>query len=98
VLLKVCGIDILDVANWPPRKSDRFFQQQVLEAMQRTGADERQIAIINSELGCPRFRPEEVVGGCMHAYTAYPLSQSACDTAATLAQRVAGIVPPPVDV
>ncbi len=55
------GIDLLFLPSWEPRPNDVEWQEQVLAFMKRKRIDPKHVAFIEQEIGCCRFRPEEVV-------------------------------------
>ncbi len=54
------GVELLHLASWEPRPEDTKWQAQVLAIMERRRVDPKHIAFMKSELGCCRFRPQEV--------------------------------------
>lgn len=48
--------------SWQARPDDAAWQQGILELLRTHGAPPEHIAAVSAELGCVRFRPEEVAG------------------------------------
>jgi hypothetical protein len=74
-LFESCGLSLIDLATWGPRSSDRAWQQYIIECLRNDPAyeseeDVRHIDGVAAEVGCLRFRPDEVAGGCLA--TEYP--------------------------
>lgn len=59
------AIRLLDLDQWTsnPREDDRVAQERLLELLRRTGAERAHCEAVEQEIGCVRFRPEEVAGG-----------------------------------
>jgi hypothetical protein len=56
------GVELLHLASWEPRPDDTEWQAQVVASMerQRRRVDPKHVVFIRDEIGCCRFRPEEV--------------------------------------
>ncbi len=54
---------ILDGSGWPSRQKDLVRQRFLVESMRPNYPV--QASLIEQEIGCPRIRPEEVVGACL---------------------------------
>jgi hypothetical protein len=55
------GLPLVVYENWPTdRPEDREWQEKILRALERTGADQAHIDAVRNEVGPVRFRPEEV--------------------------------------
>jgi hypothetical protein len=54
------GIPLLRTEEWPPRPDDEAWQRAVVEMLREGGAEAEHIAAVEQEIGCARFRPEEV--------------------------------------
>jgi hypothetical protein len=61
-VLKSLGYPFLKEDEWQPRRDDLEFQQAIVDALARDGADPAHIAGVQNDVGAKRFRPEEVVG------------------------------------
>lgn len=60
------GIHLMKLDTWPARDDDVEWQRQIVKALRsRPGASNDHIEAIESEIGCVRFRPEEVAGAGM---------------------------------
>jgi len=70
-LFQSCGISLIDWQTWCPRSSDLEWQRFIIQALQSQGADASHVAGVCSEIGCLRFRPDEVTGACLG--TDYPV-------------------------
>lgn len=66
-VFQATGLYMLELDSWPTRPDDAVWQQQIIAALQKTGADPAHIAILTQEIGAVRFRPEEVGGAAAHA-------------------------------
>lgn len=59
-----CGIRLIDISKWKHRESDKEFHKLVIKNLiYRKDADDisdEHISNVKGELGCSRFRPEEV--------------------------------------
>jgi hypothetical protein len=66
-----CGVSLLELTTWPPRPSDRTWQEFVIEELRKTPtADASHVEGVTQEIGCLRYQPDEVAGGCL--LDAYP--------------------------
>ncbi|WP_437942733.1 hypothetical protein [Sorangium sp. So ce341] len=54
------GVPLLRAEEWPPRQDDEVWQRAVVEILRSTGAEAEHVAAVEQEVGCARFRPEEV--------------------------------------
>lgn len=60
------GIHLIEPDTWPARDDDVEWQRRIVQALRsRPGASDDHIEAIESEIGCVRFRPEEVAGAGM---------------------------------
>lgn len=59
------GIHLLDCADWPNRPDDAKWQQDIVNALRQHGAPPGHIAHVINEIGCARYRPEEVLAGAI---------------------------------
>ena len=66
-IFQTFGIRLLDCATWPPRAEDNEQQASYLQLLRGTGAADDHCRAVQSEIGCVRFRPEEVVGAASGA-------------------------------
>lgn len=80
-LLRATGVELLDVSTWPTRPDDTAWHAEVLALLQRHGASPDHIARVRSEVGCARFRPQEVAGACSGG--AFPTSFASARAAAS---------------
>jgi hypothetical protein len=60
------GVRILDVDSWQARTEDRIWHEKILAGLRDDHAEPDHIAAVEKELGCVRFRPEEVVAGAWY--------------------------------
>lgn len=67
------GMNLLDWANWECRETDTEWQGQVVADMKQKSVDPKHVAFIEGEIGCCRFRPEEVAAAGTVEGTALPL-------------------------
>lgn len=58
-LFHSCGIDLVDIHNWPHRSSDDNWFQNMLEFFNGKVTQDH-FEKLMQEKGCPRYRPEEV--------------------------------------
>lgn len=63
VVFERAGVLLVDVASWPPRPEDVAWQFQIVAALERDGVSAGHVDRIRADVGCARFRPEEVAGG-----------------------------------
>jgi hypothetical protein len=54
------GVYLLHLSSWESRPEDVEWQRQVIAYMKRESIDPKHIKFIEEEVGCCRFRPEEV--------------------------------------
>ena len=58
------GLDLIDISAWPSREEDIPWQKRILDMFARYagyfGILENQLLRLGNEIGCPRYRPEEV--------------------------------------
>jgi hypothetical protein len=54
------GVSLIEIAAWEPREEDMQWHEQILFALEKYGASPDHIANVKKEVGCARFRPEEV--------------------------------------
>lgn len=59
-VFKSLEIELLDISSWQPRAADEQWQRDVVAYMKRKCIDPSHVAFIEREIGCCRFRPEEV--------------------------------------
>jgi len=62
-----CEMSLLELETWPHRESDEVWQAHMLAVMRRRTPhiDTRHIEGVAAEIGCLRYRPEEVAGACL---------------------------------
>jgi hypothetical protein len=87
------GVHLLDVKNWSSRSEDREWQEKILRALARTNALRAHIEAVRNDLGCARFRPEEVVAAA--AYSSFPVSFADAQLAAAVVLAELLVPPPP---
>jgi hypothetical protein len=57
------GLPLATYESWPTdRPGDKEWQERILQLLERTGAPAEHVESIRNEVGCVRFRPEEVAG------------------------------------
>jgi hypothetical protein len=56
------GVPLLRLDEWPHRPEDRVWQQKIIDQLRMTHHPrmEDHVSAVEKELGCARFRPEEV--------------------------------------
>ena len=60
------ALPLLDEDTWPSRfDEDTSWQEQILEFLRNTGAEESHIDALSSDIGCVRFKPEEVAAATL---------------------------------
>jgi hypothetical protein len=72
------GHPLVVLGTWPSRAEDADFQRKILLIMATPqvvwGISSQHIVNANAEIGCLRYRPEEVVGACR--FGVYPVAFS----------------------
>jgi hypothetical protein len=88
------GIDILDLKTWKVREDDSVWQKQIVDIgrKMRPTAEDHWDYLITKELGCIRYRPQEVAVGA----TADEFPACFEDVIAP-AERLAERLPAPID-
>ena len=79
-VLAVCrsvGVSLLDLADWRERGTDVPFQEYVVSELAKSPGHREHAAVVASEIGCLRYRPEEVAGACMFDF--YPIGFRAAE-------------------
>lgn len=77
-VFRSAGIELLEWAAWPIRTTDAEWHQQIVSELENfrirfpDEISEEHIKNVRGELGCARFRPEEVTGAC--SSTQFPAS------------------------
>lgn len=63
-LYRQCGISLIDINNWQKRDSDQDWHKLIIDALKNSrwkfNISESHIENVSKEMGCARFRPEEV--------------------------------------
>ncbi len=63
-VFKSCSISLIDILNWSEREIDSCFHISVVNALERSKEyfhiSDEHIENVKNEIGCSRFRPEEV--------------------------------------
>lgn len=63
-VFKSCQVDLIDIENWGARHSDKVFHYDILISLRKSQVkykiSENHINNVSEEIGCARFRPEEV--------------------------------------
>lgn len=80
-LLRATGVELMDLSTWPTRPDDAAWHAEVIELLRRHGAPPEHIARVRSEVGCARFRPQEVAGACSEG--TFPTSFGSARSAAS---------------
>lgn len=70
------GLPILDVDTWQRRDGDAEWQNQIVAALQHGGASSEHIELVQNDIGCARFRPEEVAGSATDPDQPVPFDQA----------------------
>lgn len=55
-----CGVRLLDENTWKFRNEDLDWQKKIVDILCQEKASKKHIAKVQNEIGCARFRPEEV--------------------------------------
>jgi len=71
-LFQSCGLAMVDLATWQNREDDLAWQEQCIQELEKSKADRGHIEAITTEIGCIRFRPEDVAGAA--ANTPWPVA------------------------
>jgi len=64
-LLKTYGIELLRQEEWPKRPEDRPFHELLVQDLATSGADPEHVEAVRKEIGCARYRPEEVTAAAL---------------------------------
>jgi hypothetical protein len=66
-VFRSAGAPLIDASGWPARLSDRPRQEGLVATLGGSPdpGQRSQAALISPEVGCPRIRPEEVVGAAL---------------------------------
>lgn len=93
VLFRAAGVELVDVFAWPSRDVDRTWQERMISSLRRhrspEGSNEdleNHLRLLESEIGCARFRPEEVAAAAsrdeypVHHETAWKLGNHIAST------------------
>jgi hypothetical protein len=59
-IFRLQGLPLLDPASWPTRAGDRADQVRIVRAIKAVGAEPDHVEAVTKEIGCTRFRAEEV--------------------------------------
>lgn len=63
-VFRTCEIDLLDISTWLPREDDSKFQTKIMyhlsNGLQNGTVSKDHFDRVNKDVGCARFRPEEV--------------------------------------
>lgn len=54
------GLSILNTESWRSRDEDVIWQRQIVDELKNTGASAEHIELVENDIGCARFRPEEI--------------------------------------
>jgi hypothetical protein len=58
---------LVEVETWPTRPEDRAWQEEIVRILRgMKGVSNEHIEAVGREVGCARFRPEEVAGASSH--------------------------------
>jgi hypothetical protein len=58
------GISLLKTDTWASRDDDSAWQKEIVSLMERLAAPAADIENARQDIGCVRYRPEEVAGSC----------------------------------
>ncbi len=61
------GISLIDFTTWQERPEDADWHSYLVDQLEHYGASSDHVAVVRSEIGCARVRPEEVAGACLEA-------------------------------
>jgi hypothetical protein len=64
-LLRTYGIELLRQEEWPERPEDRPFHEFIVHELETSGADPEHVEAVRKEIGCARYRPEEVTAAAL---------------------------------
>lgn len=63
-MFKTCGIDLIDLENWKSRPKDKIWHSKIISVLVAYQVNysitDEHIKNVKNEIGCARFRPEEV--------------------------------------
>lgn len=71
-LFNSIGVQLVDLNSWPPREEDKLWFIQILEMFVKHFLSKNRMSLehfkrLLCEIGCPRFRPEEIaVSSALH--------------------------------
>jgi hypothetical protein len=82
-IFQSAGVPLVDLASWQKRPTDERWQNKILELMIKRGVDTSHLDGVASEIGCVRYRPDEVTAACL--VDMYPAS---FDAVTPLAEQV----------
>lgn len=59
-----CGINLINLSNWPIRDEDRIWHRRIIQTLeetsQRFNITKEHMNNVKNEVGCSRYKPEEV--------------------------------------
>ena len=59
-----CGINLINLSSWPTRDEDRIWHNEIIQTLeetsQRSNITTEHINNVRNEIGCSRYKPEEV--------------------------------------
>jgi len=82
------ALPLLDDDAWPSRlEEDTAWQERILDGLRKTGAEQSHIDALSDDIGCVRYKPEEVAAATLQEDR--PVSFDEC---LAMAQEIRGIV------
>ncbi|WP_163869207.1 hypothetical protein [Myxococcus eversor] len=64
-LLKTYGLELLRQEEWPQRLEDQSFHERIVQELEEKGAETEHVEAVRKEIGCARYRPEEVAAAAL---------------------------------
>jgi hypothetical protein len=68
------GFPLLAYEEWRSRPGDMEFQNHILALLSQHKASQTHIDKVRKEVGCVRFRPEDIVAASFFKWTSWPIS------------------------
>ncbi len=63
-LFESCYVKLIDLSSWESRPEDIEWQQEILSILVQTGVAQPHVEAVQRQIGCERYRPEEVAAAC----------------------------------
>ena len=65
-VFQATGLPLVELESWPERLDDVEWQERMVALLKEHGADPRHVEHVEQEIGCARYRPEDVGGAAAH--------------------------------